>query len=71
MQKAYADENKCDYILFENDNQFKDFKKVFQEKYPYLTTYNIVNFYKLYLLYELSNKYDEILYLDFDVSFEL
>ncbi|MGB0393307.1 MAG: peroxide stress protein YaaA, partial [Flavobacteriaceae bacterium] len=26
MQKAYADENKCDYILFENDNQFKDFK---------------------------------------------
>tara|TARA_B100000085_G_C18531103_1_gene508026 strand:+ start:179 stop:1036 length:858 start_codon:yes stop_codon:yes gene_type:complete len=67
MQKAYADENKCDYILFENDNQFKDFKKVFQEKYPYLTTYNIVNFYKLYLLYELSNKYDEILYLDFDV----
>ena len=47
MQKAYADENKCDYILFENDNQFKDFKKVFQEKYPYLTTYNIINFYKL------------------------
>ena len=67
MQKAYADQNKCDYILFENDEKFKDFKSIFSEKYPYLTTYNIVNFYKLYLLYDLSKKYDEILYLDFDV----
>ncbi len=67
MQKSYADQNKCDYILFENDEKFKDFKTIFSEKYPYLTTYNIVNFYKLYLLYDLSKKYDEILYLDFDV----
>ena len=66
MQKSYADQNKCDYILFENDEKFKDFKTIFSEKYPYLTTYNIVNFYKLYLLYDLSKKYDEILYLDFD-----
>ena len=27
----------------------------------------IINFYKIHLLYELSKKYDEILYLDFDV----
>jgi hypothetical protein len=31
------------------------------------TGYEIINFYKIHLLYELSKKYDEILYLDFDV----
>ena len=67
LQKLYAEQNKCDYILFENDEKFINFKTLFNEKYPYLTSYNIVNFYKIYLLYDLSKKYDEILYLDFDV----
>ena len=38
-----------------------------KSKYPFLTTYNIINFYKIYLLYKFSSKYDEILFLDFDV----
>jgi hypothetical protein len=67
LQKQYADKIGCDYVLFENDTKFKDFKSVFNEKYPFLTAYNIVNFYKLYLLYDLSKKYDELLYIDFDV----
>jgi hypothetical protein len=67
LQQLYAEQNKCDYILFENDEKFINFKTLFNEKYPYLTSYNIVNFYKIYLLYDLSKKYDEILYLDFDV----
>jgi len=67
LQLLYAEQNKCDYILFENDEKFINFKTLFNEKYPYLTSYNIVNFYKIYLLYDLSKKYDEILYLDFDV----
>jgi hypothetical protein len=67
LQKLYAEQNKCDYILFENDEKFINFKTLFNEKYSYLTSYNIVNFYKIYLLYDLSKKYDEILYLDFDV----
>ena len=29
-------------------------------------TYEIVNFYKIYLLDKLAEEYDEILYLDFD-----
>ena len=62
LQKLYAEQNKCDYILFENDEKFINFKTLFNEKYPYLTSYNIVNFYKIYLLYDLSKKYDEILY---------
>ena len=36
-------------------------------QYPYLTMYNIINFYKIHLMYELGLKYDEILFLDFDV----
>ena len=67
LQELYAKQNKCDYILFEDDDKFKIFKNEFKLKYPYLTSYNIVNFYKIYLLYDLSKKYDEILYLDFDV----
>ena len=67
LQELYAKQNKCDYILFEGDDKFKIFKDEFKLKYPFLTSYNIVNFYKIYLLYDLSKKYDEILYLDFDV----
>jgi hypothetical protein len=47
-----------DYIVYANN---------LKEKYPYLTTYNIINFYKIHLLYELGKTYDEILYLDYDV----
>ena len=47
-----------DWILFEQK---------LKREHPYLTTYNIVNFYKIHLLYELAKQYDEVLYLDFDV----
>ena len=44
-----------------------NYQQQMQSKYPYLTTYNVINFYKIHLLYELSKEYDEVLYLDFDV----
>ena len=53
--------------MFEYDEDFKQYKVRLQTKYPFITTYNVVNFYKLKLLYELSKHYDEILFLDFDV----
>ena len=53
--------------MFEYDDNFKKYKEDFNKNYPYITSYNIVNFYKIHLLYELSKKYDDILYLDFDV----
>ena len=55
------------YILFEYDNQYKNFHKWMKNTYPQINEYCIVNFYKIHLLYELSKEYDEILYLDFDV----
>ena len=42
------------------------YEKNLRKDFPELTGYEIVNFYKIHLLYELAKKYDEILYLDFD-----
>jgi hypothetical protein len=66
-KKKYADNIDVKFVLFEEDYAFKNFKENYNIKYPFLTTYNIINFYKIHLLYEISKTYDEILYLDFDV----
>ena len=66
-QIEYSKKIKTDYILFENDNMWKDYKKHFNDKFPFISNYNIVNFYKIHLMYELSKRYEEVLYLDFDV----
>ena len=63
----YAKSIGVKYKLYECDEEFNNFKSWFQATYPQITTYNIVNFYKIHLLYELAKEYDEILYIDFDV----
>ena len=67
-QREYAKSIGVDYYLFDNDDEWKEYKEEYQTKYPFLTTYNIVNFYKIHLMYRLSEEYDEILYLDLDVT---
>ena len=62
----YANQLNVDFKIFEYED-YKEYHNYFKNKYPFITTYNIINFYKLHLLYELSKSYDEILYLDFDV----
>ena len=66
-KKWYADQIGVPFIMFEYDVNFQLFKSTLQKKYPFITAYNVINFYKIKLLYDLSKKYDEILYLDFDV----
>ena len=62
-QQWYADQVGAEYILFEYDDQYKEF---YDRMSQYgLTTYDIINFYKIHLMYEIDC--DEILYLDFDV----
>ena len=63
----YAREIGVPFKLFEYDTDFMLYKDKLQKDYPYLTTYNVVNFYKIHLLYKLAQEYDEVLYLDFDV----
>ena len=62
--ELYAKSIGVDYILFEYDEEFEEYKNGMP---PEITAYNAVNFYKLKKLYDLSKDYDEILYLDFDV----
>ena len=63
----YAKRSDVDFLMFEYDQQYKTFEQNFLKDYPDFTGYEIINFYKIHLLYELSKKYDEVLYLDFDV----
>jgi len=65
-KRQYANTIDADFIMFEHED-YQSFEKSFKSDFPELTGYEIINFYKIHLLYELSKKYDEILYLDFDV----
>lgn len=66
MHVRYAKSIGIEYKLFEYDKKYIEYKNMFNEKYPQITSYNIVNFYKIHLMYEMAKDYDEILYLDFD-----
>ena len=63
-QKRYAELCEADYLHFVYDDKFIEFSKQFR-LFPEVSEYNIINFYKMFLLYQLD--YDEILYLDMDV----
>ena len=63
---TYAEYCEAEFIMFEDDGQYRDFKKNFLKDFPEFTEYEVINFYKIHLLYQLSYDYDEILYLDFD-----
>jgi hypothetical protein len=67
MHEKYANKIGVEYRLYEYDNSYIEYKSWFNNNYPEITSYNIVNFYKLHILYNLSKEFDEILYLDFDV----
>ena len=62
--KEYADSIGAEYILFEYSEEYKKFCELFN---PAISQYDIVNFYKHLLMYELSHKYDNVCYFDFDV----
>ncbi len=65
-KQKYSDTIGVPFKLYEYDKQFKVFEKNLLNDFPYFTGYEVINFYKIHLLYELAKDYDEILYLDFD-----
>lgn len=66
--EAYADCCRADYFFYDGrSSEFAGFAARFASKYPFLTQYEIINFFKIYMIYELADSYDELLYLDFDV----
>ena len=66
-QRSYAKSIGVEYTLFKADDQWIEYRDDLSDRYPELTMYNIVNFYKIYLMYQLKEFYDEILYMDLDV----
>ena len=57
----------ADFIMFERDSKYEDYLQWFQQNHQDVTEYNVINFYKIKLMYDLAERYDEVLYLDFDV----
>jgi len=62
VKKNYANSIGADFKLFTNDNVWSDFKQKYKDY-----EYDVVNLYKIYLLEQLSNDYDNVLYMDLDV----
>lgn len=67
VKEKYSEQIGVDFKFYQYDSEYQQYEKFFKDQYPQITTYNIINFYKLHLMYELAKDYDEILYLDFDV----
>ena len=65
-KKDYAKKIGASFKMYEYDKKYIEWEKQFSKDYPVFTGYEIINFYKIHILCELANVYDEILYLDFD-----
>ena len=50
-KKWYAESIGVPFMMFEYDLRYQKFEKEVKKYYPFITTYNVVNFYKLNLLY--------------------
>ena len=66
-QKRYAEKIGVEYKHFTRDKAFNDYVKWFNDNYPDISFYNIINFWKIRLMVDLAKEYDEVLYLDIDV----
>ncbi len=65
-KREYANSIGADFKMFEFDEEYKRVYGYYKRTYPHMTTYNIINEFKILLLYEMASRYDEVLYLDFD-----
>lgn len=66
-QKEYANSIGADYRHFTDFKKFNYYKSWFETYYPEISYYNIVNFWKINLLYNIAHDYDEVVYMDLDV----
>ena len=66
-KEIYSDVIGCDFILFGNDKDYKNFSKKMLSECPHLSKYEIINFYKFDRAVHCAKTYDNVLFLDFDV----
>ena len=65
-RREYARSIGADYLLFQNDEKYQIFRATMKSMTD-MSEYNVVNFYKIWCMEELTKKYDNVLYMDFDV----
>ncbi len=63
----YAKDCNANFILYESPEHYLEFSDWCKKILPSMSKYNIINFYKFYIADQLVKKYDNVLYLDFDV----
>ena len=66
-QKDYAKKIGADYFLFRWDEEYAEFHLRMRSLQPTMSYYDILNFWKVHLFTYLSEHFDKVLYLDFDV----
>lgn len=66
-QKKYAEICGADYLHFDSKKAYNKFAKWFHEKTPQISEYDIINFYKHYVMRDLADVYKEVCYFDLDV----
>ena len=55
-KRKYANSIGASFVMFENDKRYETYERNLRKDFPQLTGYEIVNFYKIHLLYELAKK---------------
>jgi hypothetical protein len=66
-QLHYARSIGAEYVHFTADSEWDLFLTLYSTKYPYLSHYDIINFYKHYLMLKLADSYKNICYFDLDI----
>jgi len=69
-KKDYADLHGCDYFHYTKGPHYYEFRDLMYQWCPEQNEYHVVNFYKLWMMDRLTDVYNEVLYVDFDVLFE-
>lgn len=64
-KKEYAAGIDAEFMLFDSRDKLEEFSKIYN--ISDLSMFDQINFYKLHLLEELSELYENVLYIDFDV----
>ena len=66
-QEEYAKKCGADYKVYKLDDMYKIFLDNLDEYGVFETQYQCIQHYKHYMMRNLCNSYDEVLYLDLDV----
>ena len=64
-RREYARSIGAAYMLFENDSNYQEFRS-WMKNLVDMSEYNVVNFYKIWCMEQLTKEYDNVLYMDND-----